>query len=385
MFRFKYFTALLLIVLPLFLIQANVFAEFDVSAKSAILMEDSTGHIVFEKNADTPLSPASITKIMTLLVAFEALESGTVKWDDQVRVSEKAWKMEGSRMFLEAGQEVTFGDLITGISVVSANDACIAVAEHLYGSESAFVQVMNRYAEKLDLKNTVFKNTTGLPESGHTMSARDIAILSRHLINKYPKVLEIESMKELTFNNIHQYNRNPLLGVYPGADGLKTGWTDDAGYCLVGTAKQNGTRYISVVLGTTGNEERLTASQELLNFGFKNYTVIEAVTAGEIIGEVPVTNGERLSVPVKTEKGVPVVVPIGRQNDLKKVIVDSGTVNAPVSLDAPVAQLEVRLDGQTLARANLLAAEEMSHASLLQRVWRFIVGQFERIISKWNV
>lgn len=373
MYKIKKLTALLLIVFCLSIIQVDAFAQFETAAGAAVLMEAASGQVLYEKDADTSLPPASITKLMTLVLAFDALESGKVKWDDLVTVSEKAWKTEGSRMFLEVGQKVTFGELVTGISVVSANDGCIAVAEHLYGSENAFVEMMNKRAAEIGLTKSHFENCMGLPSPGHRMSAGDIAILARFLIKKYPKILEIESTKELTFNNIHQYNRNPLLGVFPGADGLKTGWTEEAGYCLVGTAKQNDTRLIAVILNTKNDKERLTAAQELLNYGFKNFQVATVSKPGDILDEIAVINGKKPSVPLKIEKEISVIIPGDRKDDLKIVKTKENALNTPVKSGTKAGTMEVQLDGKTLASADLLTAEDAPRAGFFELLWRKII------------
>lgn len=290
-----------ILVLTLFLLAPafNVSAdyEFESIAPAAYLMEASTGRVLYEKDADTALNPASITKIMTLLLGFEALENGNVGWDDLVHISEKAWRTGGSTMFLEVGTKVPYGDIITGISVASANDGCVAIAEYLYGTEEAFVQQMNKRAQELGLTNTRFSNSHGLHAENHYMSARDIAVLSHYLIEHYPKILEIESMTEFTFDGRTQANRNPLLGVFPGADGLKTGWTEEAGYCLVGTAIQNDMRLISVVLNTTDETERLAASSELLNYGFREFELHKVVNAEEIIDEIDIKRARKRPYP----------------------------------------------------------------------------------------
>jgi len=360
----------------------GVSAQFESQAGSALLMEVSTGRVIYEKNADVPVPPASITKIMTLLLGFEAVEQGKVSWDDMIPVSEKAWKMEGSKMFLEVGHDVKYDELITGISVVSANDGCVALAEYLYGSEEAFVQVMNKRAKELGLTNTEFKNATGLPADGHVMSAYDIAVLARYFIQKYPKILEIESKREFTYNGILQYNRNPLLGVFPGADGLKTGWTDAAGYCLVGTAEQDGMRFISVVLNTKDETERLKASQELLNYGFKNFEILEVKKAGDIVDSIEIEKGKVENVQVKVDSNISVVVPTSRKNDIKFVPVkDSLLLEAPVPAGTPVGKLEVKLDDETLAVADISTAEDAQRAGFFALLFRSIMNFFSSLFK----
>jgi D-alanyl-D-alanine carboxypeptidase (penicillin-binding protein 5/6) len=371
-------TLLLTVFFGILPVSAAPATVFDVAAGSAVLVEVSTGQLLFDKGADIPLPPASITKLMTLLLALEAVEKGQVAWDDPVIVSERAWRMGGSEMFLKIGQEVTFGDLLTGISVVSANDACIAVAEHLAGSEEIFVQRMNKRASELGMTNSSFVNSSGIPATGHQMSARDIALLSRYLVQKHPKVLELYAKREFTFNDIRQFNRNPLLGRFPGADGLKTGWTDEAGYCLVGTAVQDGIRLISVVLNTAGEQERLTATQKLLNYGFRNFELHTAAAAGDHIGEgVPVRDGRKPFVPVTSKEDIRVMVPAGRQPaDLELLIAETADLLAPVKAGTSAATLEVRLDGITLATAELVTAEDISRANLFVRLLRAVSRLF---------
>jgi len=356
-------TALFTTMLPI-----NIYAEFESSAGSAILIEASTGQVLYEKNSEVAMPPASITKVMTLILGFDAISNGTTKWDDLVSVSEKAWRMEGSKMFLELGSKVPYREIIMGISIASANDGCIALAEHLYGSESAFVSAMNQKAKEIGLTNSTFKNCTGLPEEGHRLSAKDIATLSRYLIQKYPEILEIESEKEFTFNNIRQFNRNPLLGVFEGADGLKTGWTEEAGYCLAATAKQNDIRLIAVVLNTKNEKERQTASQELLTYGFKNFKFLEYKKAGDIVDSLNVKNGKKASVPIKLDSDIKVFVPISREKDLQTVISkDSQNLNAPVSADMSSGKLEVKLDGKTLGSSSLSTSESIEKSGFFHR------------------
>lgn len=376
MTKFKTGLIFILVLCQLLVMSVNVFAEFETEAKSAVLIEESTGKVVFEKNSEVAMPPASITKLMTLLVAFEAIESGRISWDDKVKVSEAAWRMGGSQMFLEIGQEVTVEDLITGISVISANDACVAIAEHIYGSESAFVRVMNRRAEEIGLVSSRFMNTTGLPAQGHRMSAMDIGVLSRYLIHNFPRIMEFESMTEFTFNGIPQYNRNPLLGAFPGADGLKTGWTTEAGYCLVGTAVQDDIRYISVVLNTKSEAERLQASRELLSYGFLNFEVMEVVAKEELLGEATVERGKNLSIQLKAEESIVTVVPIERIRDLEKVVVTNDEIIAPIEEGQILGTLNIELDGEILESVNLVAATEVSRANIFQRFFRFIKGLF---------
>lgn len=381
----KVFTILLSALLFFCAVQMPSFAQFESSAGSAVLMEMSTGKIVYEKDADVSKPPASITKLMTLLLAFEAIENGHAKWDDPVPVSEKAWKIEGSRMFLEVGTKVPYREIVTGISVVSANDGCVALAEYLYGSESSFVQIMNNKAEELGLTKTKFRNATGLPAEEHYMSARDIAVLARHLIGKYPEILEIESMREFTFNNILQYNRNPLLGVFPGADGLKTGWTTEAGYCLVGTAAVNGIRMVAVVLNTESEEHRLQVSRELLNHGFKNFEFVDAVLSGDQVGEAAVTDGRSLSVPLQADDGAKVFIPINTKGQLTyELVIHADELKAPVAAGTVVGEYIIRHNGQVQTSVKVSTMESVEKAGFFELLFRRINAFFKNLVNKRN-
>ena len=375
---FKKLSGIIILLVIVFNFHANAFAQFETAAGSAILMEASTGESLYEKNSDVPLPPASITKVMTLLIAFEAIEQGLVDWNDDVSISEKAWRMEGSKMFLQVGDKVKLGDIITGISVVSANDGCVALAEHLYGSENAFVNVMNQRAKELGMTNSTFKNSSGLPSEGHVMSAKDIAILSRFIIENYPEILELESQREFTYNNIRQFNRNPLLGVFEGADGLKTGWTEEAGYCLVGTAKQDDIRMISVVLNTKSEQERFETSQELLTYGFRNFKKADFVEAGEIIETLNVKNGTKETVSLVANDSISLVIPVSREKDIEIITsFDDETVKAPVKKGEVLGKVEVVLDDKVLASSDLSASEDVSRLGFFKILIRNIINFFK--------
>jgi D-alanyl-D-alanine carboxypeptidase (penicillin-binding protein 5/6) len=373
----------LLLALLLVLFSVPVSAQnFDTAAGVAALMEASTGQFLFLKNADEPRPPASITKVMTLLLAFEALEHGDINWDTTTIVSERAWQKEGSSMFLQVDTEVTVEELISGISIVSANDGCVALAELLAGSEEAFVQQMNQRALELGMTNTKFQNATGLPAEGHYMSARDIAVLARELITKHPRILEFESQREYTYNNIKQQNRNPLLGRFQGADGLKTGWTPESGYSLAGTAEQNGMRLISVTLNTNSDQERLVASQELLNYGFRNFTFTQPAAEGDVLGELQVQDGKKQTVALTVSEDLKVLAPKNRENDLQLVVADEKSLTAPVEQGTEAATLLVQLDGETLLSKPLVTAEAVPRANFFVRIFRSIIAFIRGLIKR---
>jgi D-alanyl-D-alanine carboxypeptidase (penicillin-binding protein 5/6) len=323
--------------------------------------------------------PGEITRAG--VVPAEALERGTITWNDTTIVSSNAWQKEGSTMFLPWNQPVTIEDLIKGISIVSANDGCIALAEHLYGSEAAFVEQMNRRAGELGMTGTVFKNSTGLPAEGHVMTARDIAILSRELLTRHPKVLEFESQREFTYNGIRQDNRNPLLGRYEGADGLKTGWTDESGFSLVGTAERDGRRLISVVLNTDSDTARRVASEQLLNYGYRNFSLATTAAAGSVVGEVTVIGGRRPTVGLVVTEDAVASIPQGRTNDIELVI-EARELIAPVSAGTNAGVLHIRLDGETLHAVPVSTAEAMGRANFLVRAFRGLANFFRGLFRR---
>lgn len=379
----KVFPVVLSVFILIVSLSLPAFAQFESSAGTALLMEASTGKILYEKDADIAKPPASITKLMTLLLAFEAIEKGQAKWEDLVPVSEKAWRMEGSRMFLEVGTRVPYKDIVTGISVVSANDGCVALAEYLYGSESSFVQMMNAKAKELGMTKTQYQNASGLPAEGHYMSARDIGILTKHLLERFPKLLEIESMTQYTFNNILQYNRNPLLGRFPGADGLKTGWTTEAGYCLVGTAQQDGVRMIVVVLNTTSEEHRLQAAQELLNHGFKNFELTEAVTAGAIVGTATVEDGKEKSVELKLDESKSIWIPVNSKAQLSfELRLNQTALKAPILADTVAGEYVILHNNQVQASVPVSAIQAVERAGRFELLLRKISVFFKNLFAK---
>ncbi|RQD75163.1 MAG: D-alanyl-D-alanine carboxypeptidase [Candidatus Syntrophonatronum acetioxidans] len=358
---------------------------FEVEASSALLIEVNTKEVLYAKDIDRPYPPASITKIMTLLLALEAIEEGKMDWDDMVTVSEKAWEMKGSQMFLELGQEVSVENLLKGISIVSANDACVAIAGHLHGSEESFVQKMNEKASEIGLTNTRFQNSHGWPDPDHYMSARDIALLSAYTIKTQPEILELESQREFTFNiDEPQYNRNPLLGRYPGADGLKTGWTNEAGYCLAGTAEQNNFRLISVVLNSPSNRTRLSDTEALLDFGFKNFTFQNVVEKDEVVGQADVPDGKQREIDVVAAESMGVVVGNEEEGDLEKEIV-LDNLSAPLSKGDEAGEILVLREDEVLNRVPLLVNEDLERANIfvvtLRRVGDFISGLAAGLIN----
>jgi D-alanyl-D-alanine carboxypeptidase (penicillin-binding protein 5/6) len=339
-----------------------------VDAKSYYLMDASTGMVLAESNADTELSPASLTKLMTAYLAFEALENGTVGLDDPVTVSEKAWRAPGSRMFIEVDTEVKLDDLLHGLIIQSGNDAAIAIAEYLAGSEEAFVEKMNQTAASLGMVGTTYRNTNGLPASGHVSTAHDMALLARTLIERYPQYYSLYSEREFTYNQITQHNRNALLWRDAGVDGLKTGYTASAGYCLVSSAEREGMRLIAVVLGATTADARTETSLALLNYGFDAYETHTLYTRGEAVARADVDNGATDELPVGPAADVVVTVPRGQYGNLAAVAVLTNELTAPLDRDQVVGQLEIRLGDEPITELPLVALQAVAEGRIFSRV-----------------
>jgi len=353
----------------------------ELNAEAAVLVEFSRGETIFAHNESEPLPPASLTKIMTLVIAYEALREGRVTEKDEVIISEESWATGGSQMFLEIGQKVPFEKLVAGIASISANDACIAIAEHLYGSEAAFVQEMNNKARELGLNNTRFQNTTGLPDSEHYTSAEDLGHLARYLIQNFPDALEQHSLQEFTFNDILQYNRNPLLDSYQGADGLKTGHTSVAGYCLVGSAYRDGMRFITVVMNAESNQARLQDSITLLNYAFQNYTLEKIFTAGSKPTALEVFRGDQREIDLLLTNEVEVVIPADHKEKLEVFFEVPENITAPVEKNTELGSIKVMLENETLLESPLVASESVERAGILSIILRSI-GDF--FTGLWN-
>lgn len=359
--------------------------ELELNASSAVLIDAENGTLLYEKYASVPQPPASLTKLMTLLLAMEDLKSGLVDWNTTVTVSERAWKTGGSQMFLNIGQQVSFEDLLKGIAIISANDACIAVAEHLSGSVEAFVQRMNLRAAELGLENSHFVNPHGLHDPDHYMSALDVAHLAAYFIRTQPEAATFQSEKEFTFNEIRQFNRNPLLGSYPGADGIKTGSTPEAGYCLAATSKQQGMRLISVVLHSDSETQRQEDSETLLNYGFLNFELKVLYEKEDVVASFPVKRGQKRDLPLVAGGPVQAVVPRGDSSYTIKEELDlPDKVAAPVKKGDIIGSLRlISPGGELIAKVELTAREDLKRLgfipNLLRQTGDLIAGLWQRI------
>ena len=338
-----------------------VFAEgntdLGLNAKSAILMEESTGNILYESNPDERLPIASVTKVMTMLLIMEAVDSGKISLDDMVTVSENAMSYGGSTMFLETGEQLTVNDMLKGIAVASANDGCVAMAEHLAGSESAFVDMMNEKAKELGMENTHFMNTNGLDEDDHYSSARDVAIMSRELM-KHETIFNYTSiwMDTLRGGKFQLANTNKLIRFYDGANGLKTGSTSKALCCLSAAAKRNDMQLIAVVLGAPTSAERFASAKSLLDYGFANYAVNTQITAGDEVQKIAVEKGVDKEVGVVAGDSCSTLVKKGQEDNITKVIKIDETITAPIEAGQKIGTMTISRDGEVIADIDLNAS-----------------------------
>ncbi len=338
----------------------------EVGARGYILLDHNSGRILAAKNENERLDPASITKLMTAYVVFRTLKSGQISLDDQVMISEKAWRTAGSRMFIEVGTRVTVEDLLQGMIVQSGNDASVALAEYVGGNESIFAQLMNQYAAELGMLNSQYQNSTGLPAKEHFTSATDIARLATVLIEEFPEYYKWYSQREFTYNKITQKNRNALLWRDPSVDGLKTGMTDAAGYCLVSSAQRDNMRLISVVLGTKSTSARAKDSQALLNYGFRFYETRLLYPAGDSVTEARVWKGAAETMNIGLQQDLYVTIPRGSYEKLE------ANVKLPLQLVAPLDQttrlgtVQVNLNSEPVAEANLFALNSIDEGTLWQ-------------------
>lgn len=339
------------------------------SANSYILVDFNSGDALVESNPDMRVEPASITKVMTSYVVFTELAAGNIKLTDTVNVSENAWRTGGSRMFIEPSMVVNVEELLKGMVIQSGNDASVALAEHLAGTEEAFAGLMNHYAEQLGMTNSHFMNATGLPHEQHYTTARDVATLSIALIAQFPEYYHWYSEKEYSFNNIRQHNRNNLLWRDPAVDGLKTGHTEAAGYCLAASAKRDGMRLVSVVLGSGSESSRVNESQSLLNYGFRFFETIQLYKAGQELAQGKVWKGETDQVRLGIKDELFVTIPRGRYEDLDAQVEMRPELIAPIAEGEVVGQISVRLEDAEIANRGLVALETVPEAGFFGRVW----------------
>ena len=359
---------LLLQIFALNIFAANIAPQPPtISATNYLLLDANSGQVLAEKGIDERINPASITKMMTSYVIADSLKKGRIEKNDEVFISENAYKAEGSRTFVEINTRVKLMDLIRGLVIQSGNDAAIALAEHLAGSEAAFVQTMNSYAKELGMQNTNYANSTGFTADNHYTTARDIAILSKALISNHPEHYAIYKEKEFSYNGIKQNNRNNLLWRDDAIDGIKTGHTEAAGYCLAASAVKKGMRLISVVLGTSSSNARINASQTLLNYGFSFYEAQTLYTPDKDILQQKIWKAEEDTVALRVKEPVHVTIPRGRYQDLSISSNISSQIIAPVNQETSLGTLDITLDGVTIASAKLYPAQSIDEAGFFKR------------------
>ena len=347
--------------------QVPVPAPPSIGATSYVLVDFHSENALAERDSEAPVEPASITKLMTSYIAFREIARGNLSLDDEVLVSEKAWRTAGSRMFIEVGDRVRVEDLLKGIIIQSGNDASVAIAEHIAGDEEVFASMMNEAAAQLGMTGTNYTNSTGLPDPSMVTTARDSALLARALISEFPDFYSWYSQREFTFGGIRQHNRNRLLWRDPSVDGLKTGHTSSAGYCLVTSASRDGMRLISVVMGTDSEESRATASQALLNYGFRFFETYQLYDGAVELSRERVWRGRGDELPVGIEQDLFVTVQRGRYDALNASLELPGQLSAPVEEGETLGQLVIRLDDEVVASRPLVAMAAVEEAGFFGR------------------
>lgn len=377
----------------LFLFFSLLFINFQVSAESPelstpsaptidaaayILQDYHTGKVLAENNADAKLAPASLTKIMTVYVVFTELSNGHLHLEDMVTISEKAWKTSGSRMFIELGNQVKVEDLLKGVIIQSGNDASVALAEHVGGNEETFAEMMNQHAIRLGMANSHFKNSDGLPVEDHYTTARDLAILTTALIKEFPDYYRWFSQKEFTFNKITQQNRNKLLSRDESVDGVKTGFTDDAGYCLVASALREDMRLISVVMGAKSANARANENQTLLNYGFRFYESHRLYQGKTALNEARVWKGASKTISLGLAEDIYVTIPRRQYKDLKAVINVDKKITAPVADGAKLGSVKVTLKDEVVINKDLVALKAVDQGNIFQRLSDSVMMMMEK-------
>jgi serine-type D-Ala-D-Ala carboxypeptidase (penicillin-binding protein 5/6) len=364
--------------------QSIVPAPPNVDAKGYILMDANTGIILAGKNIDMHMPPASLTKLMTLYQVAAALNANRLHLNDRVTVSEKAWRTGGSKMFIKVGDQVPITALIQGIAVVSGNDACVAIAEHLAGTEDSFTDLMNHTANQLGMKNTHYTDSTGLPDPKHYTSPRDLAILTKAIITNFPRNYGWYSQKWFEYNGIKQPNRDILLWRDPSIEGMKTGHTEDAGYCLVSTASRNGMRLISVIMGSASTRTRANASLALLNYGFHFYESKKLFTANVPLKQLRVWFGQERTVPVGVLRDLYLTLPIGQLASAQSTIMLNKNIKAPVEKGQPLGIISIKVNNQDYLSQPLVALQNDPKGGIFSKIADSISFLFDKIIPKFS-
>jgi serine-type D-Ala-D-Ala carboxypeptidase (penicillin-binding protein 5/6) len=345
-----------------------------IDARSAILLEVSTGAVLFEKNADEPIEPASFTKIASLYLIFEAIKQGRIHLNDEVLISEEAWRTGGSKMFLGIGTRVPIEEILKGIAVVSGNDACVAAAEHVSGSVDTFVDAMNRKAKELGMTRTRFLTPNGLPAEGQITTARDMATLDMSYLKSFPEALAFHSMKEYSYNNIQQYNRNHLLLKDPTIDGLKTGYIAASGYHLSATSKRDGMRLIAIVMGAPSSPIREREALKLLNYGFRHFTLVQPFQEGQAVAKVKVWKGQKDEIEIYPGENASFLIRQSQKNLLKWEIHVPADVYAPIKTDQQIGEIVFKVSDQPKRTVVLVSREDIPLGGWFKRSWQTVAS-----------
>ena len=338
-----------------------------IGAKSYIMIDHRTGRVLASHQADERLAPASLTKLMTAYVVFHALQQRQIQLDEEITVSEKAWRTPGSRMFIEVGTQVSVADLVLGMIVQSGNDASVALAEHVAGTESVFTELMNQYARTIGMASSHFMNATGLPHDDHYSTARDLATLARAIIEEFPDYYRWYSVKEFTYGDISQPNRNNLLWRDASVDGMKTGHTDAAGYCLVSSAEREGMRVVAVVLGTASAKARIDGSQALINYGFRFFETRLVYAADQEITKIRIWKSANEFTSLGVIEDLYITIPRGSYDSLEMIHKIPAIIEAPVAKSQPLAEIVLSLNGTSIATESLRALDDNPEGSLWQQ------------------
>jgi D-alanyl-D-alanine carboxypeptidase (penicillin-binding protein 5/6) len=362
-------TALIVSVLIPLSATAELIPPPQVDARAWLLVDHESGKVMAESRPDERVEPASLTKLMTAYLTFKALKNDQLKPNQVVPVSVKAWKTGGSKMFIAPDKPVTVDELIRGMIIQSGNDACVALAEAIAGSEEAFAQMMTREAQRLGMTGTAYRNSTGLTEEGHYTTARDLALLARAMIHDFPEYYPLYSTLDYTYNNIKQGNRNRLMTMDASVDGIKTGHTDAAGWCLVSSAKRDGRRVLSVLLGAPSENGRIESSRALINYGFNAYENVKLAAAGEALAQPAVYKGAAASVSLGVAADALFTVPRGQGAKLAREIVVVTPVIAPLAAGQQLGTLKVTMDGQPAGEYPLVAQTAVEEGGFFRRIW----------------
>lgn len=348
-----------------------------IDASSHLLIDHDSGRIIAENNADARVEPASITKIMTAYIVFREIKAGRLRLEDEVRISERAWRMGGSRMFVDVNSRVNVDDLLKGMIIQSGNDATVALAEHIGGTEEAFADIMNAQAKQLGMTGTNYRNSSGWPDPDQYTTARDIVALARSLIHEFPEHYRRYSEREFVWNGIRQHNRNSLLWREGGVDGIKTGYTEAAGYCLVTSAKRDDMRLVSAIFGTKSEKARADYSQALLNYGFRFFETRRLYEAGQTLGQFRVFGGSVPEAPLGLASDLYVTYPRGRYGALQPAMQLPARIEAPLAKGTVVGDVSIVLDGKTVAQQPLVALQDIEDGGFFRRAMDGVKAWFE--------